>query len=278
MSKARLLVIDIETVRTRNPRIIERIAQEAMDKRPASNTKKELKIAWDTEAAREARAAEALAKTAVDPLLAEPVIVSCMTETDETPQSRSLAPGDRAGLCMVSLWLNDLAGPETVWIGHNLCHFDLAVLLNAWRRARVTPPEEFPVYTNGRWRGRVFDTMLRCPSNTPFVSLAAACEAYGIEDAKTIMWQGEPMNGSRVGDAYDAGEEQMLLEYCEADVRATHELYMAMTDDDRWGTFDRHSEVVDLLAALDESELTEGARAMAKLRVLENAGLVPRAA
>src|SRR5688572_24780312 len=66
MNKARLLPFDLETYRTRDLRQVERLQAEALEKRPAQNTLKDLKTQWDTAAAREGRCREVLDKTAVD--------------------------------------------------------------------------------------------------------------------------------------------------------------------------------------------------------------------
>ena len=70
MRKPRLITLDIETYRTRNPVFVDRIQGEALTKRPAQNAAKEVKLDWDTDRARAERANEALAKTAVNVLLA----------------------------------------------------------------------------------------------------------------------------------------------------------------------------------------------------------------
>jgi len=283
--KARLITFDLETYRTRNPAIMERVRGEAMEKRPAGNTLKELKIEWDTTAAREARAKDALDKTAVDPLLAE-VLVCCM-RGDGVDIVCGLDPvfssmKDRSEQDMMAdlaSWLDYIAGPRTIWVGHNIEGFDLLILLNRWRRFGITPPKNFPVYIGRRWRGWTFDTMLRCPckNGLGFVSLDDACEALGLP-GKLVEWKGQPFDGSRVGEAFEAEEFDLIARYCAEDVSLERALYMAMTSGDTWGTYGIEDDLAEQLAEIDASGQSESIRAIAKLTVLERAGLVPRAA
>lgn len=279
--RARLLVFDVETVGTRNQNVVAQITEEALAKRPASNTKKEIKLQWDTEEARQARVREALEKTAVDPLLAEPIVV-CWTAVDgagfemASGHTRLFAPEhtERALEALRADW-EHVTDEGTIWVGHNIAGFDLPVLLNAWRRHRISPPSTFPVYVNGRWRGRVWDSMLRTPGKTPFVSLDAVCQAYGLGAAKNVHWQGAPMDGSRVAAAYAEGAEDLLVSYCFADVDAELNLYLAMTGGDAYGTYDDRESVAGAIREVRESELSEGAKAVAIVNIMEGAGLVP---
>jgi len=299
-TKARLIVLDLETIPTQDAAIAERIRNEAIEKRPASNTLKELKLAWDTEKAREERAREALLKTAVDPLLAMPICNAmllrgmdgqryCHTldlarlhawegrDADECDPILDFTCYE-AGLAHLAKTLTVASGPETIWVGHNIAGFDLPVLLNRWRRAGIRPPEHFPRYCNGRWQGRVYDTMLRTPSKNGLglISLSDAAEAYGLGPAKTVLFRGEPMDGSRVYEAFEAGEMDTILEYNMADVLIEEALYMVQTANDTWGTWDLRDEVAEQIAEVEASSLSEGARALAIVRILDQAGLIPR--
>jgi hypothetical protein len=293
MNKARLIVVDIETYRTRIPSVIERLRREAVEKRPAQNTLKELKVEWDTSAAREARALEAIGKTSVDVLLAEPLCVYWETLGEDGIQSIGevdfMAPGEGiAGgmdpmdilavggqLVEVAAAWAALTGPETIWVGHNLKGFDLPVLVNQFRRYEVTPPESFPQFIGRRWLGRVYDTMERCPTKTGYLSLEDACEAYDVRAGAVVKWNGVPMDGSRVGAAYEAREYEILRRYCALDVTMAYRLYMAMTGNDSWGTYDRAGSVAEQIGELRGAEgLTEGQRALGIVSVLERAGMI----
>lgn len=284
--KARLLVLDLETYRTRNPVLVERIRQEALDKRPAQNCLKELKTLWDTAGAREERAQEALGRTAVDVLLAE--VLCCCWRADGAPysvQGMYGPTGDKRGPEPVALELlaeqfEEQAGPETIWIGHNLGGFDLAVLLNRWRRHGIRPPAHFPKYTDDRWRGRIFDTMRRvpCKNGIGFVSLHDVCSAYGLRLPKETVWQGAPMDGSRVGVAYEAGEYDLILEYCDEDVVITEQLYQHITGGDTYSTYDKPDTIAAEIAEIENSDLPENTKKLSIYTVLDRAGLIPRVA
>ena len=278
-SKARLIVFDIETYRTTNPAAMEQIREEAIEKKPASNTRKEVKMAWHTEAAREERAAEALAKTSVNVLLAEPLCVCWEADGDAYQADMMNRPEAEQLALLADAWDNQ-ASQETIWCGHNIAGFDLAILLNRFRRHDICPPKHFPRYTDGKWRGRVWDTMLRtpCPNGLGFVKLSAVCQAHDIRSAKQeVHWNGEPMDGSRVAEAYEAGEYDLILDYCADDVSVQRDLYLRQTANDTWGTFDRHSDLTEQIIEIQQAPgLTEGARAIAIVKMLESNGLMPR--
>ncbi len=277
---AKRITVDIETYRTMIPAVVERVRSEAMEKSPAQNVRKEIKDEWNTTRAREQRAAEAVSRTAVNVLLAEVLCVCFLA--DEEPVELSLMPLERGttveGLTALSQGLDELAGPDTIWAGHNIAGFDLQVLLNAWRRNEIRPPEHFPRFNRGRWVGRVFDTMLRtpCENGLNFVGLSTVCEAYGMGAAKSRMWRGMPMCGELVGDAYDAGEYQVIVDYCADDVRVEDALYRRMTCGGTWGTWSEDEGLLEYFQEIDGSEMSDTARKLAKYVALEAAGKVPR--
>lgn len=274
--KARTIILDIETYRTTNPTAIARIRQEAAEKEAPKTASKDVKIWWDTEKAREERFQEALAKTAVDPMLAE--ILCVVVAIDD----REPVPFDQCGIYEADLLtdfaslVEQVASEETIWVGHNVEGFDLPVLLNRIRRLKIKPPTHFPAYNAGRFYGRIFDTMKRTPGRTPFISMEAACEVAGV-DLPAVLWRGEPMHGGRVAECYEASEWDALIDYCRQDVLATRELYNALTFGDAWGTFPVPN---DLASRLDEVErdesLTEAQKAITQKSLMKSAGAWPR--
>lgn len=261
------IVIDVETYGTRNPDAIARIMAEEMARTPAQNAKKELKLAWNTELAQEARIKEALGRTAVDPLLAEPLCVCwrvfsggdadsvAMMEDWDTPEGQLTVLAER---------LDIAATDETVWVGHNVEGFDLGVLLNSWRRYDIKPPGHFPVYRNRRWRGWVYDTMLRapCKNGLNMVSLDKVCEAYGIS-GKELLWNGQKMDGSRVAEAFEARAYGAIVEHCMLDVDVEYQLYLRMTCNGTYGTYD--TEMAGVLAGMDPKAAAAAGRLLAAL-------------
>lgn len=248
--KAAVIVFDIETYSTRDPRMIEKIREEAVAKRPAQNTLKELKTQWDTTAARSARGAEAVGKTALNPILAsvlcvvyrvyglspEPqdYFVDCMADQELRggPNYNDHAhEAEGENLADLATRWDEIAGPETLWVGHNIEGFDLPVLLGAWLRHDIEPPEHFPRMSHGRWFGNIYDTMAHVPNNCAgFVSLDTVCEALHLPAAKGCLWKGEPMTGARVAEAYEAGACELLIEYCAADVAAEARVFERLTN------------------------------------------------
>jgi len=281
MSKARVIHFDIETYRTTDGALLDRIVQEAVVKRPAQNTLKEIKTLWDTTEAQDARAAEALSKTALDVTLAEVLVVCAMSDDEYILQAtvggnEGCSTADEHDLLSHAAAKLDLhADADTIWCGHNIEGFDLPILINRWRRYRITPPEHFPTYS-GRWRGRVYDTMQRVPTKNGFISLNEACARYDISMAKDTMWNGAPMTGARVAEAYEAGEHKLLLDYCAADVAMVCELYSVMTCGGTRGTYGTPDEVGAKVREIEESHLSDGLKAMAIVKVLDNAGRIPR--
>ena len=261
------IVLDLETYRTRNQDVINRVTNEAIAKRPANNTAAALKQIWDAPEQIERRVNEALNHTAVDVLIAEPLVVCLDIDgTEETYDA--MKNGETETLTLLSALLNN-ATQHTVWVGHNI-GFDLAVLLNRWRRWRIPISTWFPDYRR-HWRGRIHDTMesTPCMNGLNLVKLETVCEAYGLPAAKSVVWNGSPMEGSRVGDAFRGKQYDLICEYCMADVRATKALYGVQTNGK---TTDIYTEVVGRLKAVDEENISEGAAALTKLQILESCG------
>jgi len=253
--KATRITFDLETYRTTNPDAVARIRQEAIDKEPAGNTLKALKEAWNTTKAREARASQALAKTSLDPMLAEILCVCLLVDFPDSTTADGtydlMAPSDT--LASLRTVLDNNTDENTLWIGHNIAGFDLPILLNSWRRAQIPPPTHFPVFRNGHWRGCYYDTMQHIPNNRAgYVSLDSACQAFGLGSAKTIDWNGPPMEGSRVAEAYEAGCYDLIMRYCAQDVHIERALYLCLTAGGRYGT--PEAQRADLRASIAEIE------------------------
>lgn len=271
----RTIVFDIETYRTTDASVLQRLELEAASKEPNKTATKAVKLAWHTESARNERIREAISKTAVDPMLAE---VLCVVASLDGSLFRFSVESqvEEQMLSKFSERIDAVATPDTIWVGHNIEGFDLPVLLNRFRRYGIAPPRAFPSFVNGRWFGRVFDTMKRIPARTPFISMDAACEAYDVP-LEDVQWEGEPMHGGRVAACYEAGDWKTLLRYCEEDVLATGELYGRLTFDDSWGTYPSPNDLKTALEEIDADEaLTEAQKALSQKVILKNAGAWPR--
>lgn len=284
MSRAKWIIFDLETCRSRNPEALKRIERAARERVAPHNTLKAKKEAWDTPEAVQERAQDAVAKTSTDVLYAEVLCACWMTDTDEDPGCADCMGGgrldpveaEREGLRAFARDLDAAAASDTVWIGHNILDFDLPVLLNRWRRHDIQPPEHFPVYHNGRWSGRIYDTMRRVPTKTGFVSLDEACVAYGLGAGKNVECDGQVVTGADVGPMYEAGKYRQIIGYCMSDVLVVRGLFDKLTCRGRYGLGGRLEEIAEQVAEIEDSDLSEGRKAMAILAVLDRAGMVPR--
>lgn len=284
---ARVCVVDIETKATADPGVIRFLREGLKDEEPPAkidsrsksgraleragllahykevkNKTAWLEENWGAEEVLEARLAEEIEGTAVDPLFAEVIVAAFSFDEGEvhvisqTPEMEgrgdSFVKTERELLADLSTALGMGTSQETVWVGHNLAGFDVPVLMQAWRRHRLRAPVWFPSMRWGRCRGKVFDTMVECAARTPFTSAERAAAAFGIA-FKGVDWCGTPMEGSRVGEAWAAGEIDLLREYCAADVAATRELARRMSGD--WSALDR--ERIGAASLVQGDELVE---------------------
>lgn len=277
-ARASVIVFDIETYSTRNVAMMERVRREAVERRPAQNTARALKDEWDTPEAEALRGAEAVAKTALDPMLATVLCVAWRADDDEAVTAVWCDDEEEAaGLLQLAEEWEALAGPETLWVGHNIEGFDLPVLLGAWNRHDIEPPAWFPRLYRGRWQGRIYDTMAMTPNNRAgFVSLDALSGALGLSPAKSIEWDGEPMDGSRVGLAFEAGEYALLQDYCLADVAAEQAVFLRLTHGGQYGVGPRVNAIRETLEPIWESELLDrNAKKIASFDALLSLGVIP---
>lgn len=273
MMKAPWLVFDIESRETSRPHIIDLLTEQARETRPNHNTLKEIKECWDSPEAIQRRIKTAIAKTAVDPLLAEPLCIcaSCL-EGEVIVLDGMEQPPHRMLLEMRDL-ITQWGDRDTLFVGHNITGFDLGLLLAQFQQYGIEPPGFFPTYRRCRWRGSIFDTMEACPNRTPFISLIDAALAYGVE-AKTTFWRGEQMTGAKVGEAYEAGEFQVIRDYCCGDVRDETRLFLTQTCGGVWGIQDRTDATAEQLTEIAESPLTPAQKWLASVPVLRSYGLL----
>lgn len=273
MTKAEWLCFDIETRATTRHAIIERITEQAWNARPLSNTLKEEKELWDTPAGREQRITRAIAKTAVDPLLAEPLCICASCQEGEVIVLDGMERPAHKMILEIGDLIAEWCDRDTLFIGHNIEGFDLQLLLAQLQQYAIVPPQIFPTYRRGRWRGNIWDTMGACPGKTPFISLIDAALAYGFE-AKRLMWRGEQMTGARVGEAYAAGDYQIIRDYCCGDVRDETALFLAQTCGGTWGIASRTDATAEQLTELAESALTPAQKWLASVPILQSYGLL----
>lgn len=268
-----VIIIDAETYPTRSPAVLAEIAHKALSARPAQNTAKTLKERWDTPEGERARVLDAVAKTGLDVVRAEVLCVAVATMGAGPDVITGMSEGgERTAMARLAEVLSE-CGPETIWVGHNHARYDLPLFLNRWRAHGIRPPEHYPRWTGSRWLGRVYDTMQHVPSRNGFVSMAAACALVGLE-GKSVAWLGEPMSGARVADAYDAGEYDLICEYCAQDVADTRELFKRLTFHGQYGCWQDGADTRQTLAEIRQSDLPPGVKLRAYEMTLQAAGLL----
>jgi predicted PolB exonuclease-like 3'-5' exonuclease len=269
------ICIDIETRPTSDPELIEMVRFEAANRQPARNAPKAEKDCWDDPDIVAGRAEKAVRETSLDLLFAEVLCVGVVT--DGVQKVVECYDDEFAGLANLATTLEELSSADTVWVGHNIIGFDLPVLLNRFRKHQIIPPQHFPNYV-GRWRGRVWDTMLRTPTRNGLglVNMAACCRAYGLPAAKMDTWRGEPVSGAMVWDMYLAGDTDGISLYCLNDCVSTVGLFERQTFGGQWGTMDDRRDIAEAVTEIETSGMSESAKALTLVRLLDASGLIPR--
>ena len=109
--------------------------------------------------------------------------------------------------------------------GHNVAWFDLPFLRKRAMIHNIKPPRALrDVFAAKPWSESIADTMRMWDSDpSKRIKLDALCKVLGIPTPKGDM------DGSKVGEAFAAGEYSKIATYCAADVEATRACYKRMT-------------------------------------------------
>lgn len=112
-----------------------------------------------------------------------------------------------------------------IWIGHNILRFDLRWLMYTALRLNHPLAALIPF---AKWDRRAVDTaaLWSGPDPSGPAKLADIAEYLGI-GAK-----GEGLDGSKVYDAWLAGEHERIARYCAQDVELTRAVYRRITGGD----------------------------------------------
>ena len=207
------LYIDIETIGTEDPAVIAEIA--AGISPPGNISKAETIAAWEQDK-KPAAVAEAVARTSFDGGAGR-VICFGYAIDDNTPQT--IVGSERAILENVWRLLPPMSNATAV--GHNV-GWDVRFLWQRFVVNDIRPPSWLRAAVNAKpWQ--LADTMtLWNPDRDKRISLDKLCRILGIQTPK-----GE-LDGSKIWDAYRAGEIERITEYCAADVIAMRECYRRM--------------------------------------------------
>jgi hypothetical protein len=211
------LYLDIETVGTDDPVVIAEITAGITP--PGNISKAETIAAWESEK-KPALVEEAIKRTSFDGGLGR--VICFGYAFDKKPVESLIGTGEPELLMAVSaIDPGSMTSLITV-IGHNVA-WDARFL---WQRMivnNVPVPQWLRVAVKAKpWE--MGDTMtLWNPDRERKVSLAKLCRILGVPTPKGDL------DGSKVWDAYRAGEIDRIAEYCRGDVEATRACYLRMT-------------------------------------------------
>ena len=222
------IFLDLESIPCEDPATIAEIASGI--KQPANYKKTETIAAWEANE-KPAAVAEAVLKTAFDGTYGRVIVIGYAVDDGNPialrgPEKEILAQFF-ADISAAARYVYQSGEGERllVFIGHNLVGFDLRFL---WQRAvinRVKMPSSLLKACKARpWDAVVADTMqMWHPDRDRRISLEKLCKALGVATPKTDL------DGSKVYEAYKAGELDRIAEYCGGDVVAMRECYKRLT-------------------------------------------------
>ena len=227
------LFIDTETVPSQHP---DALTEAAASVRPPASLKKAESIAswWATEAA--AAAQEAWRKQSLDGGTAGEIVSIAVVDGEGREWAHCRAVGESEAALLVAFieavegWTADdarkLCGNAAGWpvddhrlVAHNAA-FDLGFL---WRRMAINAvriPKWLP--SPQARAGKAFGcTMQAWAGFGKFIGLDALCKALGVTSPK----EAGGMDGSRVFDAWLAGEHEAIAAYNLNDARAVSDVW-----------------------------------------------------
>ena len=217
------LYLDIETIPTDEPRLIDHIA--ASVKPPASMKKPETIEAWQRDQ-KEQAIADAVAKAGLDGAYGRVCAIGMHASSGGASgciMLNDVEDGERDFLFnfVESVHTSLPHGIPPVIVGHNITGFDLRFLMQRCMVHGVCLPSWWPRDPKP-WDSAVHDTMHMWAGHRDYVSLDKLCIALGIEGKSGT-------NGADVAGMWERGEYEAIREYCMEDVlrtKACHERMM----------------------------------------------------
>jgi predicted PolB exonuclease-like 3'-5' exonuclease len=216
------IVLDSETLPSTDERVRAKLA--AKISAPKSMSKPDTIAKWEAEE-KPLLVDEAMRKTSLDGTYGSICVIAWAI--DDGPVASIDTRDEWSERDMLAQFMSVINGTCTsharpMFIGHNIA-FDLRFL---WQRCvvhRVKPSPWIP-FNAKPWDSNVGDTMNIWNSDRERrISLDNLCNVLGVPTSK-----GE-LDGSKVADAWAAGQYQEVADYCRADIIATRECYRRMT-------------------------------------------------
>jgi len=224
-----ILVFDIETNRTTNPAIIERIREKI---KPPATLKKEDSIRewWATQSGQAIE--DKLAQTALNGLQGDVTAIGWQVLVSETGEDMDykitspkpkilirgkdesvqnfLAKSYRTMEASVAEYFNFRGTWDIRVAGHNVLAFDLPFLRQQSLRYNVRHMRFFPIGKHG-----VIDTMVELAGYKEFISLQDAAITL------SIPWDKESIPGDQIPGAWESGNHDAVVRHLENDVNVT---------------------------------------------------------
>lgn len=220
------IFLDIETIPTQNPAIVDYITKNV--KTPSRMSKPETIKDWwastsDTWGPK-AAAKEEIDKSGLDGAYGE---ICCIGWAfDDMPAVSSSHYDDTPEKDVLDLFVRKTAAfvehsnnrhPQIV--GHNVLGFDIPFIQKRCAVHGIKLPAWWPQNT-GKYSREVYDTMMRWDSNK-FIGMDKLCAALGLEGKSDV-------DGSMVAGMFAEGKHEEIAEYCRQDVTKTREVWRKM--------------------------------------------------
>jgi 3'-5' exonuclease len=214
-----ILTLDIETLPTTDPEVIDAIA--ATIRPPANYSKPDTIAKWMDENYAQALK-DAVAKTSFDGLYSSIACIAVAFGDDEVLAFDTNRSGSEA-MMIDDFYCHIMSESVDVFCGHNIAGFDLPFLKHRSIINGIKPPLALLKAMRARpWDDYIADTMLMWSAERDKrVSMDKLCKALGIPGKGDF-------DGSMVADTWPT-DPQKVIEYCKDDVRRTREIYKRLT-------------------------------------------------
>ncbi|MCA7945616.1 3'-5' exonuclease family protein [Burkholderia vietnamiensis] len=257
------ITLDIETIPSQNPDVLDAIRKSVAEnfRAPSTLTKEQAAIdlgmtdkdeikftGKDAMLARWAErfrdekteevAQEQWRKTSFDGATGQIAVIGVALgdEEPETFHSEDWASNEASVIRAAFERIADAYSPSSdrrpVFIGHYITGFDLRFMFQRAVVLGIKPPSIIPFHARP-WDDHVFDTMTRWAGHNGSIKLDALCQALGIPSPKNGI------DGSKVWDYVRDGRIAEVATYCAGDIRATRAAYRRMTFMQMPGELDR---------------------------------------